>query len=80
MSIVKPGSIRQTRGRITNVMGIQDRDYMKGSSGRARSSDTDERVEAFFTGFFQRHKRLLWIVGAILLLLIIAGIVMSSLE
>jgi hypothetical protein len=60
-------------------MGIQDRDYMKSSSGgfSSRANSTDEKVEALLGGFLQKHRRLLMIAGFILGLLIIAGIIMA---
>lgn len=60
-------------------MGIQDRDYMKSSSGgfSSRSSSTDEKVEALLSGFLHKHRRLLMILGFVLGLLIVAGIIMA---
>jgi hypothetical protein len=60
-------------------MGIQDRDYMKGSSGGVsrRSGSADEKVEAVLSGFLQKHRRLLIILGLIFGLLIVAGIIMA---
>ncbi len=60
-------------------MGIQDRDYMKSSSGgfSSRSNSTDEKVEALLSGFLQKHRRLLMILCFVLGLLIVAGIIMA---
>ena len=60
-------------------MGIQDRDYMKRSSGGSAgpSSSLDERVEALLGGFVKRHKRLLKAGAIILLILIVAGVLLA---
>ena len=62
-----------------SVMGIQDRDYMKGSSGgfASRPGSADEKVEALLGGFLQKHRRLFMILGFVLGLLIVAGIIMA---
>jgi hypothetical protein len=40
-------------------MGLHDRDYMKGPSedDRHRTSSPDARLDAFFSGFLDRHPR-----------------------
>ena len=50
---------------------------MKGSSGGVTSSSTDEKVEAFLSGFLQRHRKALVIAGVVLGILIVAGLVMA---
>jgi hypothetical protein len=60
-------------------MGIHDRDYMRGESGRVRAdpSATDEKVEAFLSGFLQKHRRGLIVAGVVLAVLIAAGLVLT---
>ena len=62
-------------------MSIHDRDYMKGSSDSPAgpASSTDEKVEAFLSGFLQRNRRLLLFWGIFLALLIVAAIAMALL-
>jgi hypothetical protein len=62
-------------------MGIQDRDYMKRSSGGSAGppSSLDEKVEALLGGFVKRHKRLLKVGGIVLLVLIVAGVLLAML-
>jgi len=64
---------------LYTFMGIEDRDYMKSSSGgfSSRSNSTDEKVEAVLSGFFLKHRRLLMILAIVLGLLIVAGIIMA---
>jgi len=50
---------------------------MRSSTGRPTPGSTDEKVEELLSGFFQRHKRLLLILGAVLALLVIAGLIMT---
>ncbi len=63
-------------------MGIQNRNYMKRPSAddddRLASSD-DSRVEAFLTGFLQRHPRFFIHVGIGLAVLVVVAIVAAKL-
>ena len=52
---------------------------MRGESGRVRAdpSATDEKVEAFLSGFLQKHRRGLIVAGVVLAVLIAAGLVLT---
>ena len=60
-------------------MGLHDRDYMRSESGRCQNEarDTDEKVEAFLSGFLQKHRRKLVIAGVVLGILLAAGLAMT---
>jgi hypothetical protein len=63
-------------------MGIQDRDYMKRPSDDdddRRASSPDSRLEAFLSGFLQRHPRFFLYVGIGLAVLVAVAIVVASL-
>ena len=63
-------------------MGIQDRDYMKRSpndDGR-NPSTSGIKLDAFLSGFLQRHPRFFVYVGLGLLVLIIVAVVMARLS
>jgi hypothetical protein len=63
-------------------MGIQNRDYMKrppDDDEDRRSSSSDSKLEAFLTGFLQRHPRFFLYVGIGLAVLVITAIVVAKL-
>src|SRR5213594_1626773 len=66
---------------LCEIMGLQDRDYMRGKSGESggRGSSLDETLESLLGGFFNRHKGLVKIAVFVLLVLIVAGVLMAVL-
>ena len=61
-------------------MGIQDRDYMKRPSDdeAQRASSPDARLEAFLSGFLDRHPRFFLVAGVILAVLIVLAVVVTK--
>jgi len=61
-------------------MGIQSRDYMKRPSGDygERPTTPDAKLEAFLSGFFQKHPRFLLYLGIGLALLILIGLLLAK--
>jgi hypothetical protein len=60
-------------------MGIQNRDYMRRArqDDGPRSTAPDDRVEAFLSGFLQRHRRLLIGSGIALAVLTIVAVAIA---
>ena len=61
-------------------MGIRSRDYMKRpSDGDGEPPSTpDSKLEAFLSGFLQRHPRFFIYLGIALAVLIIVGLVIAK--
>jgi hypothetical protein len=61
-------------------MGIQSRDYMKRTSdGRGHEpSSPDDKMEAFLSGFLQKHPRFFIYAGIGIILLIIVGLFVAK--
>jgi len=63
-------------------MGIEDRDYMKRSSDEADrfASSPDDKLEAFFSGFLERHPRFFVHLGIAFVVLIVVALVAAKLS
>ena len=63
-------------------MGIQSRDYMKRPSGNDghQPSTPDGKIEAFLSGFLQRHPRFFIFLGIALVVLVIAALLVAKLS
>jgi len=61
-------------------MGIQSRDYMKRPSGDydERPSTPEGKIEAFLSGFLQKHPRFFLYLGIGLALLILIGLLLAK--
>ncbi|HEY6170035.1 MAG TPA: hypothetical protein VI454_18500 [Verrucomicrobiae bacterium] len=73
---------RRSHFQIRIDMGILNRDYMKRSSDDdddGRGSLSDSKVEAFLSGFLQRHPRFFIYVGIGLGVMVVAAIVVARL-
>ncbi len=62
-------------------MGIEDRDYMKRSSdeGEPLASSPDDKLEAFFSGFLERHPRFFVRLGIAFAILFIVALAAAKL-
>ena len=65
----------------TDKMGLSDRDYMKRrpEDDAQRASSPDAKVEAYLSGFLNRHPRFFLIAGAALAVLIVLAILIARL-
>ena len=63
-------------------MGIEDRDYMKRPSheGDRFASSPDDKLEAFFGGFLERHPRFFVHLGIAFVILFIVALVAAKLS
>jgi len=61
-------------------MGIYNRDYMKRPSDddEERAYGSDEKLEAFFSGFLRRHPRFFLYFGIGLTVVVVAAIVLAK--
>jgi hypothetical protein len=61
-------------------MGIRDREYMKRPSDHdgGQAPPPDSRLEAFFSGFLQRHPRFFVYFGICLVVLIVITILVAK--
>jgi hypothetical protein len=62
-------------------MGIEDRDYMKRSpdEGDRFASSPDDKLEAFFSDFLERHPRFFVHLGIAFAVLVIVALVAAKL-
>jgi hypothetical protein len=62
-------------------MGLLDRDYMKRppDDDAQHASSPDARLEAFLSGFLNRHPRFFPVAGVVLAALILAAILIGRL-
>ena len=62
-------------------MGLHDRDYMRRDLDEdgANASSSDEKLEAFFSGFLRRHPRVPMVIGVVLVVVLVVTVVVVKL-